>query len=165
MMSLRPLALVALAVVALSSCKHAYNETDFQIALSKHHNNLRWGRIENAALVVEPQLRTAFTAEWLARQQTIELQEVEVVGVTQSEDGDAADVLLRIVFVDKDSMTMREVVVPERWKRTSDGWLATQPASLELRPAAPTPGAAEAPPTETPTPAAPASDEPPMGGG
>jgi hypothetical protein len=122
-----------LAVSALSSCKHAYNETDFSIALAKHHSNLRWGRIENAALMVDPQLRAAFVAEWIGRQRSIELQEVEVAGMTTSEDGDVADVMLRIVYVEKDSMSVREVVVPEQWRRTSDGWLAVKPATLEVR--------------------------------
>jgi hypothetical protein len=134
----------------MASCKHAYNETDFSIALAKHHSNLRWGRVENAALLVDPQMRAAFVAEWLGRQQTIELQEVEVAGINRSEDGDTADVTLRIVFVDKDSMSVREVVVAEKWQRTSDGWLAVVPASLELRAPAAPPAASPpaAPPAE-----------------
>lgn len=143
---LRALVCAALASSALVSCKHAYNETDFSIALAKHHSNLRWGRIENAALMVDPKLRAAFVAEWIGRQKTIELQEVEVAGMTTSEDGDVADVMLRIVYVEKDSMSVREVVVPEQWRRTSDGWLAVKPATLEVR--APEAELEPAPPTD-----------------
>jgi hypothetical protein len=61
---------------------------------------------------------------------TIELQEIDVSAVVVTPDGDAADVVVNITYVEKQTMTVKTEVVSEKWVRTDDGWFAAKPAKL-----------------------------------
>jgi len=140
--------------VALGSAvgcgKHIYNRTDLDIALGKHHIDLRWGRLENAALVVKPEMRGAFLKAWAEKAGTIEMQEIEVVGITETPDGDTADVIVRLVFVERDTMQVKTAIVSEHWVRTDSGWIADVPATLD--PTTASAASASAPPADAATP-------------
>jgi hypothetical protein len=132
---MRSLVVAALTVVVASSAlggcgKHGYTRDDLDVALFQHHANLRWGRLENASLNVKPEMRGAFLTAWAQRMQEYELQDVEVTGVAMSPDGDNADVVVTVTYVDKASMTVKNVAVPEHWIRTDDGWVVDKPAAL-----------------------------------
>lgn len=136
MPSIRSLTALALAFTISTmsaACGHQFGRTDLDIALSKHHIDLRWGRIENAAQKVDPELRAAFLAEWLGRAQEIELQDLDISGVAMADDGASADVVVTFTYVERASMTVRQVQVVEKWVRTSDGWLAKKPATLDAQ--------------------------------
>jgi hypothetical protein len=124
------LALVVALALTLASCKHAYNRDDLTVALSKHHIDLRWGRLGNAALTVKPEMREAFLKTWTARANTIELQDIEIAAVAMSPDENAADVVINVTYVERDTMTVRTEALSERWIRTDEGWIAEKPAVL-----------------------------------
>ena len=124
--------IVALGLmIALSGCgKHLYSRDDLTVTLSTHHINLRWGRLGNAALTVKPEMRAAFLEAWGKRAGQLELQEIEVAAVVLTPDGDAADVMVNITYVDRENMSVKTEAVAERWVRTEDGWIAEKPAVL-----------------------------------
>ena len=117
-------------VVALACGKHMYTRDDLDVSVFQHHNNLRWGRLENAALNVKADMRPLFLQQWASRMQMLELQDIEVAGVALSPDGDGADVVVNVTWVEKVSMTVKTSAVTEHWARTEDGWIVDRPASL-----------------------------------
>ena len=122
---------VAVVVTPLGCGKHLYNQDDLTVALFKHHTDLRWGRLENAALLVEPQLRGAFLAMWASKANALELQDVDIAGVSMSPDGDGADVVINVTYVERETMQVKNAVLNEHWTRTDDGWFADKPATLD----------------------------------
>ena len=122
-------ALVLVCVLA-AGCKHGYSRDDLTVSMGKHHIDLRWGRLENAALAVAPAMRGPFIQAWAARTALIELQQIDVAGVVVSEDGDSADVVVNVTWVERESMTVKSATVAEHWVRTDDGWLADKPLTL-----------------------------------
>lgn len=125
------LMLVTGALLCGASCgKHVYSRDDLTVTLSKHHIDLRWGRLGNAALVVKPEMREAFLKTWTARASTIELQDIEIAAVAMAPDENSADVVINITYVERDTMTVKTEAVSERWIRTEHGWIAEQPAVL-----------------------------------
>jgi hypothetical protein len=115
---------------ALVGCASFYNRDDLDIALAQHHIDLRWGRLENAAQRVAPEMRSAFLQTWAARLQDVELQDIEVAAVSLTEDGAAADVVVVVTWVERATMQVRTTQIPERWSRGEDGWRAATPATL-----------------------------------
>lgn len=120
-------ALVVMLVVG--GCgRHGYGRNDLDLTLSKHHIDLRWGRLENAAQAVTPAMRAEFVRVWSERFAQSELQDLEIVGVVVAEGGDKAEVVLRVTAVDRTTMTVTSKTVTERWLRTDDGWQLEKPA-------------------------------------
>lgn len=124
------MALLVLAATPLAGgCgRHGYGRNDLDLTLSKHHIDLRWGRLENAAQAVTPAMRAEFVRVWSERIAQSELQDLEIVGVVMAEDGDKAEVVVRVTSVDRGTMTVSSKTVTERWKRTDEGWQLEKPA-------------------------------------
>lgn len=122
---------VVLAMVSFGAgCgRHLYGRDDLTVDLARHHIDLRWGRIENAAVRVNPDLRAAFVQTWATRLQGLELQEMDIAGVALLDD-DTAEVVVVVTWVDKASMAVRTVQLPERWVRTEEGWRLATVAEL-----------------------------------
>lgn len=130
-------ALLAAAVVVTalgasvlgSGCgRHGYGRNDLDMTLSKHHIDLRWGRLENAAQAVTPPMRAEFVRVWSERLAQSELQDLEIVGIVLTPEGDKADVVVRVTAVDRNTMTVVATTITERWLRTDSGWLLEKPA-------------------------------------
>ena len=117
-------------MLATSSCgKHLYSRDDLTVDLSKHHIDLRWGRIENAAQRVMPEMRGPFVQVWAGRLQSLEIQDLEVVGLALT-DEDTAEVVVAVTVVDKSTMGVKVMQFPERWTRTENGWRLATVAEL-----------------------------------
>jgi hypothetical protein len=127
----RALLVVAFAG-AFSGCASVDARHDLDVALSKHHVDLRWGRIGNASAYVHPDLQQAFVLDWDRRFKKSELKDVEVIGVNVLEDDTLAEVSVRFVILDVDTQSLKEVITFERWRRQEDGrWVAVKVADLE----------------------------------
>ena len=111
--------------------KRLFGRDDLEVQLSRHHIDLRWGRLENAAQSVQPDMRAAFLTAWAARISVIELQDIDVTGIVMSDDGDSADVLVTLTYIDRDTMRVVTTPVSEKWVRTDLGWRASLPADLK----------------------------------
>lgn len=103
---------------------------DLDVTMSRHHVDLRWGRVPNAARFVHPDLRPTFVEDWQRRLTKIELTEVEVVQVFHLGEG-IAEATIRFAYVDKTSLQLKEHVSSERWELTDGYWLATRVAELD----------------------------------
>jgi hypothetical protein len=113
--------------LAVGACgKHAYSRDDLTMQLQQYHIDLRWGRLENAAMKLEPSLRAEFLRSWAERGQQAELQNIEMLGVTQS-DEDHASVVVMVTLVDRVSMDVRTANIEELWERTDQGWMCVTP--------------------------------------
>lgn len=125
------LLLVVLTVVGASSVgacgRHGFGRDDLDLTISKHHIDLRWGRLENAAAAVAPAMRAEFVRVWADRLSGSELQDLEIVGVVMDPAGDKAEVVVRVTYVDRASMTVRTGTITEKWLRTDEGWRLERP--------------------------------------
>ncbi len=120
--------MAASLLLVLACGRHGFGRNDLDVTLSKHHIDLRWGRLENAAQAVTPAMRAEFVRVWAERLGANELQDLEIVGVVVAEGGDKAEVVLRVTAVDRTTMTVTSKTVTERWLRTDDGWQLEKPA-------------------------------------
>ena len=133
----RALLLASALVVSVASVacgKHAFNRQDLDVDLARHHIDLRWGRLGEAARYVHPDLRAAFLQDWATRARDVELQDLEIVGVTVSEDGDSADVVVAVTYVERATLQVKSTTATERWQRTDDGWRAVRPMEIVVAP-------------------------------
>ncbi len=124
-------AVAAVAVLMLSAplltttagCgRHKYGADDLQRDLHEYHRNIRWSRPAPVLARVHPDLREAFAKEWDRHAREVQLQEVEVVDVQISEDGDVADVTVMMTWIRLDTQRLEQGSVKEQWRRTDDGW-------------------------------------------
>ncbi len=123
------MAVAAALGTALLGCGHFYSREDLTADLAKHHIDLRWGRLENAAMCVVPEMRGPFLQVWAQRIGALELQDMDIAGVAMIDD-DTAEVIVNVVSVNKQDMSVRTVQLPERWKRTEAGWMLATVADL-----------------------------------
>jgi hypothetical protein len=129
--------IAACFIVAVVGCGTlGNNRDDLQQAAALHHIDLRWGRLENAAMRVDPELRGEFLTSWARRVGAIELQDIEVTGMVLNDAGDLADVVVTLTYIERDSMSVHTAVIPEKWIRKDGTWLCSKPAEP---PAAPVP--------------------------
>ncbi len=116
-------------LLALAGCGTLGTSRDeLQQAQLMHHIDLRWGRLENAAQRVSPELRGAFLTSWAQRAGAIELQDIEVSALVLNDAGDAADVLVTVTYIERDTMSVKSALLPEKWTRVDGIWLCSKPA-------------------------------------
>lgn len=121
---------LAATVTTSSGCgKHLYNRDNLTEDLAKHHIDLRWGRLGNAAVRVTPDLRSAFITAWASRLEGVELQDMDVADIALL-DEDTAQVIVNVTYVEKVNMSVRTVQFPEVWTRTDHGWLLSNIGEL-----------------------------------
>jgi hypothetical protein len=120
----------SLVLLGALSCASFHSREDLDIAMGKHHIDLRWGRLENAAQRVKPEMRAAFLRSWAEKAGQIELQDIDVAGVVVHEGGDTADVIVNMTWIERSTMQVKTGTVTERWLRTDQGWLLEKPAEL-----------------------------------
>ena len=121
--------LVAVVATSFGCGKHLYNRENLTEDLAKHHIDLRWGRLGNAAVRVMPELRGPFVQAWSMRLAGVELQDMDIADVALIDD-DTAQVIVNVTYVDKQSMSVRTVQFPEVWTRTEQGWQLSNVAEL-----------------------------------
>ena len=128
------LVLLGLGTLApLPGCATAREISDrgeLDVTLSRHHVDLRWGRIPNAARFVHRDLRATFVEDWERRLRHIEITDIEVLQVYEVREG-VADVTVRIVYIDNRTMQLRDHTSSERWELADGYWLATRVAALD----------------------------------
>ena len=123
--------LVAMLAMSFLACgKHVHTKEDLDHTLSRHLINLRWGRLQNAAQAMQPELRAAFVETWTALDNVIDVQDLEVVALSVDESGDIATVSLRVVYVDKRTMRVSTETVSQKWLRDDDGWHGAEVVSV-----------------------------------
>jgi hypothetical protein len=120
------------ALVALSStmaCQTAQTISrrgELDVALSRHHVDIRWGRVPLAARYVHTDLQGAFVEDWEKKAKEIDITEVEVLQVFELDEGRAADVVVRFAWIEKSSQSLREATITEHWEEIDGAWLMTK---------------------------------------
>ncbi|MCC7070181.1 MAG: hypothetical protein IT383_02595 [Deltaproteobacteria bacterium] len=123
--------MAASLLLVLACGRHGFGRNDLDLTLSKHHIDLRWGRLENAAVAVVPAMRAEFVRVWAERLGANELQDLEIVGVVMADDGDKAEVVVRTTMIERSSMRVIAATITETWLRTDTGWQLAKPALPE----------------------------------
>jgi len=102
----------------------AENLKKFTDTLETYHRFMKDAEVDEAAKVVDPELRIAFfkKAEELLRQGDI--TDFFVRTVVMNEEGDEANVLIVREVYGK-TLEVRQVQVEQKWKRIEGDWLLT----------------------------------------
>lgn len=105
---------------------------ELAVSISRHHLDLRWGRLPEAARFVHPDLQPAFLEDWSRRAEIISLTEVETLNLVETADGTAAEATVRIAWTDNRSMTVGETITRERWALDEEtgSWRVIEVAEL-----------------------------------
>lgn len=121
--------IVALAplVTACQTAREVTQRGDLDVAMSKHHVNLRWGRVPHAARHVHPEMRDAFLEDWRKRLSEIEISDIDVLEVYDDPATATAEASVKVTFVEKSTQRLRETVHNESWEFIEGTWLLIKP--------------------------------------
>jgi len=108
----------------------AYHQDDLRAAAARHHVNLRWGRIPNAASALHPDLQAAFIQDWETRTQQVEIKDIEIVDLFIHEDQSQAVIQMEITYLTKDTLVMNSYSTSEKWRFVNERWTIVQPAAV-----------------------------------
>jgi hypothetical protein len=124
-----------MALLAGSSCAaaDALKRRDLEDGVFKHHLELRWSRTAKAAAFVHPELQSEFVENWTTRADALEVSTLDVVNIQSLEkDGvKSAEVTVLITWVDRQTMSVRESVLDERWLYLDGRWVVEKPIMPE----------------------------------
>lgn len=128
---LKKLFLCALPMVflALNGCQTVRNVTqrgDLDVVLSKHHVDLRWGRVPHAARYIHPDLQPTFIRDWEERLKNVDINRLEILHIVDDPVEQTAVVTIRFTYIEHNSLTLREIVAEEEWERLDGQWIATK---------------------------------------
>lgn len=120
-------------VVGLGGCFMANTSPAKKITDSVQDLNeqARWGRIGDAALLVEPGYRDAFLNAHQGWGSDIQLADTEIVHVQIAPDAEHASAIVTYSWYAMDSMTLRETTIRQRWSAHSGGYALTSEAVVK----------------------------------
>lgn len=103
--------------------------------MNSYHQSLRWKRLDTAAQYRLAEERADFLARYLAVEDDLNIDTMEVRGVHFIPDSDplAADVVLTAEAVLLPSNVLEKHVITERWELRGDTWRLIE-TSMELAP-------------------------------
>lgn len=128
--------IAGLALATLFACSGSgTHQKVLKVAVDGYHDNLRWKRLTNASTYRVPEERSEFLARYLAVEDDLSIDAIEVRGVTFIPDSEppAADVVVTAEAYLLPSNVLHKHVITERWELRGDEWLLVD-ASLELAP-------------------------------
>jgi hypothetical protein len=101
---------------------------ELDVALSRHHVDIRWGRVPLAARYVHTDLQAAFVEDWERKSKEIDITEIEVLQVFEFDEGKSADVVVRFAWIDRARQSLHEATVTEHWEEVDGAWVITRMA-------------------------------------
>ncbi len=131
-----PLRLVLLVAPVLSACVAATSEQPLELAVSRYNQGLRWKRLTSASELVVPERRSEFVRRYLAHEDDLHIENIEVRAVNRVE-GEATptfDVTVVAEAYLMPSTVLEKTIITERWQRREGGWQLVK-AEPELVPA------------------------------
>lgn len=116
--------LAALAAFALSGCFLANSSPAKKIGDTVHDLNdqARWGRLSDAAQMVDPSYRVKFLKDHQRWGDDIQLADSEVMQVQIAADSEHANALVNYSWYALDTMTLRQTTVRQRWSAVAGGY-------------------------------------------
>lgn len=121
------------AGLLLSGCFMGNNSPAKKIGDSVHDLNdqARWGRIGDAALLVEPSYRDQFVIAHQKWGSDIQLADSEIVQVKIAPDAEHASAIVSYSWYAMDTMTLHETVVQQRWSAHGGGYALVSEAVVK----------------------------------
>lgn len=125
---------------ACAATEDMNRERDLRTSVSRHHLDLRWGRVPNAAVYVHPDLQPGFIEDWTRFSERVDLTDIDVQQILESGDGRQATVVVRMSWIDRASQRVETAVLDERWELLDDGqWVVTRVLDPTRRGGSPAP--------------------------
>jgi hypothetical protein len=123
----------SLLLLGLCSCFMANTSPAKKISDSVQDLNeqARWGRIGDAALLVEPSYRDAFLSAHQGWGSDIQLADTEIVHVQIAADAEHANAIVTYSWYAMDTMTLHETTIRQRWAAHSGGYALTSEAVIK----------------------------------
>ena len=117
-------ALPWLLTLVLAGCFMANTSPAKKIGDTVHdlNDNARWGRISDAALLVDASYRNTFVHAHQAWGNEIQLADTEIVNVQIAPDAEHANAIVNYSWYAMDTMTLHETTVRQRWSAVSGGY-------------------------------------------
>jgi hypothetical protein len=111
-------ALTVFVIATLSGCFLAGAGSGKKIADAVHNLNdqTRWGRIDDAALMVDGTYRARFLDGHRRWGTDIQLADSEVLNVQLSSDSSQASAFVNYSWYEMNDMTLHETTLQQRWK-------------------------------------------------
>ena len=132
---------VALALSLFSACLLANAGADKKIGDAAHSLNTqaRWGRVDDAALLVAPDYRPTFLIHHRRWGREIQLADIEVVNIQLTNDADRASVYVNFSWYAMEDMTLYETTLRQQWISSKNTFALASEAVVRGNPALLTP--------------------------
>jgi hypothetical protein len=115
---------LTLVTVALAACAPSASDMDLQRSVSMYNDGLRWKRFQAAASFVPPAARAAFLDRYLASEERLQIESLEVksVAVVPGEKIPTYDVFVAATAYMLPSNVVERIVFTERWQQLDGAW-------------------------------------------
>ncbi len=118
--------LLPLLLLGLAGCAGGYDkQTQLRNAVDEFHDGYRWGAMGSMISHVPPADQDAFTADYETRMEGVSIADSETTRIEFSEEGDAADVWVRISWFRADDPELHDAVIREHWVEGGSTWNRT----------------------------------------
>ncbi len=119
----RTLTLALPLAVALASCAGGHDAlTSLRYSVDEFHDGFRWGAMGSMLPHVAEVDRAAFPAWYEAMIGDVEIADYEVHRVRLDDDRNGADVWVRLAWIGRSDMVVREATIRERWVWSRPQW-------------------------------------------
>ena len=130
-----------LALSLFSGCLLANAGADKKIGDAAHSLNAqaRWGRVDDAALLVAPDYRPTFLIHHRRWGREIQLADIEVLNIQLTSDADRASVYVNFSWYAMEDMTLYETTLRQQWISNKNTYALSSESVVRGNPALLTP--------------------------
>jgi hypothetical protein len=131
---------ILLAAALFAACAGRASEADLGRCVALYHDNIRWKRFTQAASFLPPEARQAFVERYLASEDRLEVESLEVRSVTpiSGQERPTYDVAVVASAYLLPSTVLSRSILTERWQLIGGAWRVIH-RDRELAPAAAAP--------------------------
>jgi len=129
---------MVVALLILPACTAPETSQHLRASVQEYNQNLRWKRFSSAASYLIPDERAGFLKRYLAAEDDLHIQSIEVRGVSpaQSNDRKGADVTVVAESYLLPSTVVRRTTILQHWEQIGGTWRLIR-SSQELAPQPP----------------------------
>jgi hypothetical protein len=116
---------ICVALLCLSSCFLAGASVDKKVGDTVYNlnNQARWGRINDASLLVDTDYREAFLDRHRLWGSDIQLADTEVLNIQIASDAKQASAFVNYSWYAMSDMTLHETTLQQRWSSRNSGFV------------------------------------------
>lgn len=97
-------------------------DNDLHGVVKMFHHDLRWKYFKAAAARVDPHCAHAFLDELEDSEKDLNITDWEIRDVTLSDDGNRANIRVRLKYYKIPSTVLKDETVEQVWKKINDSW-------------------------------------------